>query len=101
MKRPSLLSDFAQMASGAAGLGGVKSEIDMIVQSQLENWLKEGLYHGDFDVRNYESQLLLRESKSSNHNNKPQKSQPRQKQRPKPQNSLILGCFFTSSESAK
>ena len=45
MKRPSLLSDFAQMASGAAaGFGGLKSEIDMIVQSQLEKLLaKRGL----------------------------------------------------------
>ena len=53
MKRPSLLSDFAQIASGAAaGLGGVKSEIDMIVQSQLEKLLaKRGLVsREDFDA---------------------------------------------------
>ena len=45
MTRPSLLSDFAQMASGAASaFGGMKSEIDMMVQSQVERVLaKRGL----------------------------------------------------------
>ena len=45
MKRPSLLSDFAQMASGAASaFGGVKGEMDVMVQSQVEKILaKRGL----------------------------------------------------------
>ena len=45
MRRPSLFSDFAQVASGAASaFGGMKGEIDLIVQSQVEKILaKRGL----------------------------------------------------------
>lgn len=45
MKRPSLFSDFAQMASGAASaFGGMKGEIEALVQSQVEKILaKRGL----------------------------------------------------------
>lgn len=45
MKRPSLFSDFAQVASGAASaFGGMKGEIDAMVQSQVEKTLaKRGL----------------------------------------------------------
>ena len=40
VKRPALLSDFAQMASGAASaLGGVRGEMDLAIQSQLERLL--------------------------------------------------------------
>ena len=45
MKRPSLFSDFASMASGAASaFGGMRHEIEMLVQSQVEKILaKRGL----------------------------------------------------------
>lgn len=45
MKRPSLFSDFASMASGAASaFGGMRQEIEMLVQSQVEKILaKRGL----------------------------------------------------------
>ncbi len=45
MRRPSLFSDFAQVASGAASaFGGMKGEIDLLVQSQVEKILaKRGL----------------------------------------------------------
>lgn len=45
MKRPSLISDFAQVASGAASaFGGVKGEMDVMIQSQIEKILaKRGL----------------------------------------------------------
>lgn len=45
MKRPPFLSDFAQMASGAASaFGGVRGEMDLAIQSQLERLLaKNGL----------------------------------------------------------
>ena len=40
MKRPSLFSDFASMASGAASaFGGMRHEIEMLVQSQVEKIL--------------------------------------------------------------
>ena len=45
MKRPSLISDFAPVASGAASaFGGVKGEMDVMIQSQIEKILaKRGL----------------------------------------------------------
>lgn len=45
MKRPSLISDFAQVATGAASaFGGVKGEMDVMIQSQIEKILaKRGL----------------------------------------------------------
>lgn len=45
MRRPSLFSDFAQMASGAASaFGGMRGEVEMLVQSQVEKILaKRGL----------------------------------------------------------
>lgn len=45
MKRPSLFSDFASMASGAASaFGGMRQEIELLVQSQVEKILaKRGL----------------------------------------------------------
>ena len=45
MKRPSLFSDVASMASGAASaFGGMRHEIEMLVQSQVEKILaKRGL----------------------------------------------------------
>jgi len=40
MKRPSLISDFAQVATGAASaFGGVKGEMDVMIQSQIEKIL--------------------------------------------------------------
>ena len=53
MRRPSLLSDFAQVASGAASaFGDVKGELDMIIQSQIEKILaNRGLVtREDFDA---------------------------------------------------
>lgn len=53
MSRPSLFSDFAQMASGAASaFGGMKGELDVMVQSQVEKILaKRGLVaREDFDA---------------------------------------------------
>jgi len=53
MRRPSLFSDFAQMASGAASaFGGMKGEVDVMVQSQVEKILaKRGLVaREDFDA---------------------------------------------------
>ena len=53
MCRPSLFSDFAQMASGAASaFGGMKGELDVMVQSQVEKILaKRGLVaREDFDA---------------------------------------------------
>jgi len=45
IKRPSLFSDFASMASGAASaFGGMRHEIETLVQSQVEKILaKRGL----------------------------------------------------------
>ena len=45
MRRPSLFSDFAQIASGAASaFGGMKGEVEMMVQTQVEKILaKRGL----------------------------------------------------------
>ena len=81
MKRPSLFSDFAQMASGAASaFGGVKSEVEVMVQSQVEKILaKRGLVaREDFDaaearitalgvrIASLESQLaILQEAQAS------------------------------------
>ena len=53
MRRPSLFSDFAQMASGAASaFGGMRGEVDVMVQSQVEKILaKRGLVaREDFDA---------------------------------------------------
>ena len=53
MRRPSLFSDFAQMASGAASaFGGMKGEVEVMVQSQVEKILaKRGLVaREDFDA---------------------------------------------------
>lgn len=53
MKRPSFFSDFAQVASGAASaFGGIKGDVDVMVQSQLEKLLaKKGLVsREDFDA---------------------------------------------------
>lgn len=53
MRRPSLFSDFAQMANGAASaFGGIKSEVEVMVQSQVDKILaKKGLVaREDFDA---------------------------------------------------
>lgn len=53
MKRVSILSDMAQMASGAASaFGGIRGEIDVMIQSQIEKILaKRGLVsREDFDA---------------------------------------------------
>lgn len=55
MRKPPLFSDLAQMASGAASaFGGVKGEMDVIIQSQIEKILaKRGLVsREDFDASN-------------------------------------------------
>ena len=53
MRKPPLFSDLAQMASGAASaFGGVKGEMDVMIQSQIEKILaKRGLVsREDFDA---------------------------------------------------
>ena len=53
MSRPSLFSDFAQMASGAASaFGGMKGELDVMVQRQVEKILAKRVLvaREDFDA---------------------------------------------------
>lgn len=62
MTKPPLFSDLAQMASGAASaFGGVKGELDTIIQSQIEKILaKRGLVsREDFDASNARISALV------------------------------------------